>query len=87
MDNTDIAFIRALVQMVSSGAGTYSRDTLSRCYFDDLARRGVVEVPAVSQKWIDYYWKRLGSVFFEHLSKVSRSDEKLVRFLIETLGK
>lgn len=87
MSNLDIDLIKCLVHEVSSGSRSYSRDALSYCYFEELKKRGGVETTAVSEKWIDYLWQRIGQVKFEHLASASRSEDRLAKLLMELIGK
>jgi hypothetical protein len=87
MSNSDIELIKALIHEVASGARPYSRETLRYCYLEHLSRRNIAEAAAVSEKWIDHFWNGISSVPFEQLARVSRSDDKLARLLMEKLGK
>lgn len=87
MSNTDINFVAGVVEEVKRSEKPFSRDVLSDCYFKDLQQRGINEQLVVSEKWIDYYWKRFSSVPFDVLERASTSTPKLAKLLVELLGK
>lgn len=87
MSNADVNFVLEIIEEVKRSGRAFSRDVLRDCYFEDLQKRGTNEKPAVSEKWIEYYWQRLNSVPFDRIERTASSTPRLAKLLVELLGK
>lgn len=87
MSAADVQFVQAAVAEAKQNGRTFSRDVLKDCYYADLKLRGATELPAVSEKWVDFYWERLSSIPFDRLDRNAKSAPKITKLLIELLGK
>jgi hypothetical protein len=87
MNSSDVEFAGEIVRNVKQRGRQFTRDLVKDVYLDDLRNRGVAEAPAVSEKWINYYWQRLSSVPYNRLERAASSPQKLAKLLIELLGK
>lgn len=87
MSAADVQFVQVVVAEAKKNGSALSRDLLKDCYYADLKLRGAMELPAVSEKWIDFFWERLSSIPFDQLERAAKSKPKLTQLLIELLGK
>ncbi|WP_287881316.1 hypothetical protein [Aquitalea sp.] len=87
MSATDVQFIQGVISEVQRSDRNFSREVLASCYYEDLKLRGIVELAAVSEMWIDLYWERLSKISFDQLAQTAKSTPKLTKLLIELFGK
>ena len=87
MSELDLKLARCVINKVRANGASYSRDTLSVCYYEVLNQSGGQERPEASEKWIDYTWGKLKKLPFENLSNAGASDKKLAELMMEVLGK
>jgi len=83
----DLQFVRTIIAEARRNGGVVSRNVIKECYYADVEKNGVVESMTVSEKWIDYYSKKLNGVPFSQLERASRSATEFPKLLMTLLGK
>jgi hypothetical protein len=87
MSNADVSFVSRLLKLKVNEGFEYSRPLFAKCYLSDLSERGVQEALEVSEKWIDFYWQRLGPVPFGRLEQIyKQGPAKMAEFLATKLS-
>ena len=65
-----------------AGGGSPTREVVASCYRDTLRKLDSRESEQVSEKWIDYVWKRI-----EGLKVAGKNNEQIARGIFELIAK
>ena len=64
------------------GGGVSTREIVASCYRDTLRKLDSQENEQVSEKWIDYVWKKI-----EGLNVAGKNNEQIARGIFELIAK
>lgn len=87
MSSEDLDLARCVVRKVMVDREPYTRETVASCYYALLKEAGDEEAAEVSEKWIDFIWKRIEGLDVSRVANIADSNEKLAKVLYEALGK
>lgn len=87
MSNETLELIKAYANDVVEANAAVSKNTLQSCYLEQLSKSGVIEPEIVSNKWIDYFWKRLSPLSKNQLAQALKTENTLKELSYTLFGK
>ena len=85
--NPELELVKIYAKKVVEQGRPIVRETLAESYYEHISGSGDSEPESVSEKWIDYFWKKLSDLPKDSLNNGLISEQSLAKLAYRVLGK